>query len=332
MDPNGALYYETGNGDFDGAVNFGETVLKLTPGNSGQVSLSDWFTPAEWRTMNTWDYDLGSSGPTLIPGSNLVLAGGKTGEIYVTNTAGLGHEQAGDSQIVQSFFATSGCPPPLLFQDCAQIMGQVFWATAPVPTLYVWGVHDQLRSFQFSQGSFSPSPAGTGGVTAYYPGGVLAHSSYLGVSGTGIVWAITCDTPDNGFYFGPGFTGTATLHAYNALNLTAELWNSDQDSTRDSLGNFASFTPPLVADGKVYAPTFSNQLVVYGLLNGAVPGDVNGDSVVNCADIAIVKAAFGKTSAQSGFDLRADVVSDGVINVRDLAFVSQHLPGGTVCQ
>jgi hypothetical protein len=211
-------------------------------------------------------------------------------------------------------------------------MGQVFWSTSAVPTLYIWGVHDVIRAFEFANGLFNAVPVSTGTMQAYYPGGILAHSSYLGTAGTGIVWAITCETPDNLFYFGPGFTGTGVLHAFDATNLTRELWNSNQNAPRDALGIFPSFAPPLIANGKVYAPSFSNQLVVYGLLNGPVPGDVNGDSVVNCADLAIIRASFGKSSGQPGFDLRADVVQDGVINVRDLAFVSQRLPPGTICQ
>ena len=147
------------------------------------------------------------------------------------------------------------------------------------------------------------------------------------------LWAITCDTPDNGDYFGPGFTGlAATLHAYDANNLASELRNSGQNALRDALGTFASFAPPVAVNGKVYVPTFSNELVVYGLLNGPVPWDTNGDSTVNCADLSIVKAAFGKSSAQTGFDLSADVNGDGVVDIIDLATVARNLPAGTVCQ
>lgn len=61
------------------------------------------------------------------------------------------------------------------------------------------------------------------------------------------------------------------------------------------------------------------------------PGDVNEDGEFNCGDIAIVKAALGKRTGQPGFDVRADAVTDGVIDLRDLAFVSRKLAAGTRC-
>ncbi|TWI70222.1 reprolysin-like metallo-peptidase family M12B [Pseudoduganella lurida] len=60
-------------------------------------------------------------------------------------------------------------------------------------------------------------------------------------------------------------------------------------------------------------------------------GDINGDSAVNCGDLAVVKASLGKATGQAGFDARADVVTDGIINVRDLTYVAQRVPAGTVC-
>jgi hypothetical protein len=62
-----------------------------------------------------------------------------------------------------------------------------------------------------------------------------------------------------------------------------------------------------------------------------IPGDLNGDLVVNCLDALVVRGSFGKRTGQSGFDVRADVNRDGVVDVRDLAFVSQKLPAGTRC-
>jgi len=60
-------------------------------------------------------------------------------------------------------------------------------------------------------------------------------------------------------------------------------------------------------------------------------GDANGDSTVDCADLAIVKASIGKRTGQTGFDARADLTGDGLVDARDLAYVSQRLPKGTVC-
>jgi hypothetical protein len=63
----------------------------------------------------------------------------------------------------------------------------------------------------------------------------------------------------------------------------------------------------------------------------AVAGDVNGDGTVTCADASIVRAAFATKVGQAKYDARADVNKDGVIDVRDLAFVTQRLPIGTKC-
>ena len=93
--------------------------------------------------------------------------------------------------------------------------------------------------------------------------------------------------------------------------------------------------------GKTYS-FFSIARDAYGTVEGmkttaeattrvAAQGDLNLDGAVNCADMAIVKASLGKSTGQAGFDPRADVVVDGRVDVRDLAFVAQKLPAGTKC-
>ncbi len=62
-----------------------------------------------------------------------------------------------------------------------------------------------------------------------------------------------------------------------------------------------------------------------------IPGDLNGDGKIDCLDVALVNAALGKRSGQTGFDARADVNQDHLVDVRDLAFVTQKLPAGTKC-
>ncbi len=329
--PDGSIYLETGNGNWDGSTDFGQSFLKLGVGANG-FSLTSWFTPSAWSALNDVDWDLSSTGTTLIPGTNQVFGGSKDGTLYLLSSSSLGGNTPEDSGAVQKFVATDVCPPPVQWDSCHQIMGQVFWSTAAVRTLYVWGVHDVLRMYTFnsSSASFNTVAGYVGSQEAYYPGGVLSLSSYLASPGTGILWAITAGTDDTGF-FGPGFATTGTLHAFDANNPSTELWNSGQNPIRDSFGSMASFTPPIAVNGKVYVPTFSNQLVVYGLLRGPVTGDVNGDSTVNCTDVSIVKAAYGTSSGQPAFDLRADVNGDGVVNMTDLSTVNKSLPRGPAC-
>jgi streptogramin lyase len=63
----------------------------------------------------------------------------------------------------------------------------------------------------------------------------------------------------------------------------------------------------------------------------AAPGDLNGDGTVNCADINVVIASFGKSAGQPGYSPVADVNHDGIVNVKDLSWVSQYLVPGTQC-
>jgi len=62
-----------------------------------------------------------------------------------------------------------------------------------------------------------------------------------------------------------------------------------------------------------------------------IGGDANGDGTLDCADLAIVKASVGKRSGQAGFDPRADVTGDGIVDIRDVSYVLQRLPKGSGC-
>src|SRR5271165_1539555 len=101
VDSSGYVYVFVGNGwtgGYDGVNDFAESALKLDPSN---LQLVDWFTPSNWSAMDAADLDLSSSGPMLIPGTNLIAGGGKTGVLYVLNTANLGKYSSTDSGVVQ---------------------------------------------------------------------------------------------------------------------------------------------------------------------------------------------------------------------------------------
>ena len=93
------------------------------------------------------------------------------------------------------------------------------------------------------------------------PGGFLSVSSDGSKAGTGIVWSNTPYDANANWDTVPGI-----IRAYDAADLTHELWNSRMNDARDDSGMFAKFCPPTVVNGKVYAATFSGQLHVYGLL------------------------------------------------------------------
>jgi hypothetical protein len=76
---------------------------------------------------------------------------------------------------------------------------------------------------------------------------------------------------------------------------------------------------------------YTSALATVAINVKALPGDLNGDGSVGCDDLAIVKASFGKTKGQAGFDPRADVNGDGIVNIIDLSTVARRVPAGTKC-
>jgi hypothetical protein len=148
--------------------------------------------------------------------------------------------------------------------------------------MYNWSVGDSLKAWGFNGSTFAPIPVSQGAATGQaFPGGYLTLSANGETAGTGVIWASTAaggDAENN-----PPVPGI--LHAYDASNLTNELWNSTQNAFRDAVGNLAKFTPPLVSNGRVYMATWSNRVAVYGLLAG---GGGGGATAVNFSSVANV--------------------------------------------
>ena len=101
-----------------------------------------------------------------------------------------------------------------------------------------------------------PAPGGM-------PGGRLVVSSNGTTPGTGVVW---------GVYPTQGNANSAVVHgalvAYDATTVVngkmKQLFHSDANPA-NNMGNFAKYSTPVVANGKVYVGTFSNKVVQYGL-------------------------------------------------------------------
>src|SRR5215471_19748095 len=247
-DSNHNIYFSTGIGTFDvdrGGVDYGDSVLKLS---SGSLSLRDYFTPSNQAYLVSNELDLGSGGMLLMPPqsttpTNLVITAGKQGFIYVINRDNLGHYTM--SQVVQTNPYISG-----------------LWSTPTVwnNRLYFAGSsysgNDSPKVFSVSGGRMSTVWTSRASETYPYPGAVPVVSA----NGTnnGILWALQ---------HGGTSSGNDVLHAYNALNLANELYNSDQAGSRDLPGVVGpQFESIMVDNGKVYVPsTGQRQLSVYGL-------------------------------------------------------------------
>ena len=269
VDSGGNLYVITGNGDFDGSNDFGDSVLKL----SSTLSIIDSFTPANQASLDASDLDFGAGAavvlvdlPNTAAVQHLLIGGGKgagfAGELYVLNRDGLGGYQQGSGgtdNVVQGFsFGKAIFSTP------------VFWQN----TVYIAGFGGVLNAFALNTTSSTFNTVATSkSSNSFSKFGATPSLSSSG-SSNGIVWAIdfaSYGTSNNG----AANAGPAVLHAYDASNLASELWNSSQGSG-NAAGNAVKFIVPTVANGKVYVGTRGNdstnpangagELDVYGLL------------------------------------------------------------------
>jgi hypothetical protein len=148
----------------------------------------------------------------------------------------------------------------------------VYWQRSTAnggPLLYDWAISDALKAFLFNGATFATVPSAKGSVTnQIYPGGILTLSANGDTPGTGVLWATVAASGNaEGNPPVPG-----ELYAFDAGNVAQELWNSSLNAAHDSFGNFAKFVPPVVANGRVYVATWSQQVAVYGLVATAVTG------------------------------------------------------------
>jgi outer membrane protein assembly factor BamB len=86
LDASGNVWVTTGNTASAGAFDYGNAVIKLTPG----LKVADYFAPTNWAALNAGDVDLGSVGPVLLSDGS-AFAAGKAGIAYLLRRTNLGH-------------------------------------------------------------------------------------------------------------------------------------------------------------------------------------------------------------------------------------------------
>ena len=251
-DAQGNIYALVANGTFDAALDsngfpnqrdFGNAFVKISSGGS-TLEVADYFDMFNTLSESNGDVDLGSGGAMLLPNvtdgdSNtlqLAVGAGKDGNIYVVDRTNMGKFNPSSNNI---------------YQELAGAVPNGVWGVPAYfnNTVYYCDMNNSLKSFSISSGKLSGPTTRT--VQSFTYPGALPSVSANG-SSNGIVWAIENTSP-------------AVLHAYDASDLTRELYNSNQaPNGRDGFGTGNKFITPMIADGKVFAATI-NSVAVFGV-------------------------------------------------------------------
>ena len=250
-DSAGNIYFLEGNGTFDTALtaqgfpssgDCGNCFVKLS--SSGALTLADYFTMHNTVSESNADADLGSGGAIVLPDlkdssgttRHLAVGAGKDSIIYVADRDNMGKFNANADQIYQ--------------EVSSQLGGQVFSMPAYFNgTLYFGAVGDALKAFPVTNAKVAATPSSQSTHAFGYPGTTPSVSA----SGTtnGIVWAIE--------------NSGAILFAYDATDLTKELYDSNQAANGRDHFSGNKFITPMVVNGKVYVGT-PNSVAVFGPL------------------------------------------------------------------
>jgi hypothetical protein len=251
-DASGNIYMIVANGDFDTTLNSsgfptngdcGNCFAKIS--SAATPTLLDYFTPLNTVAESYSDIDFGSGGELLLPDMvdssgnthHLAVGSGKDGNIYVVDRDNMGKFNGSADNIYQL------------------IMGQLAGGVWAKPsyfnnTVYYGADKDAIKAFPISNAMLATSPSSRSGHTFAYPGAAPTISA----NGTanGIVWVV-----EN--------SSVGVLHAYDATNLSNELYNSTQATGGRDNFSANKFITPIVANGKVYVGT-ATSVAVFGLL------------------------------------------------------------------
>lgn len=252
-DSAGNVFLLTGNGAFETTLDadgfpikqdYGNSFLKLST-TGGTLAVADYFAMAEEVSESNQDADLGSGGVMLLPDltdstgtvRHLAVGAGKDMRIYVVDRDSMGGFNPSYNDIWQQL---DGVLPGGVWGTPAYFNG----------TLYYGDKHGTLKAFTITDARLVAQPSSQTATTFGYPG-TLPVVSANGTSNA-IVWA-----HENG--------ANAVLHAYDATDLSVELYNSEQaPDGADRFGAGNKFIAPAVIDGKVFVGSES-AVGVFGL-------------------------------------------------------------------
>jgi hypothetical protein len=253
-DSNHNVYVTTGNGPFDvnlGSNDYGDSFLRLNTG--GILSVADYFSPCDQQTLSATSQEIGSSAPVLLPDSagsssqpHLMIGGGKNGSLYVLNRDNLGAYSYPCPDSPNRVQVVPG--------DSSIFSTPLFWNNF----IYIAAGNGKLKALPMNGGVLNSVPVASQSSEILGPQGATPVVS-SNQANNAIIWL----TDSSGAHVAPN--APAVLRAFDANDLSNEIYNSGMLASRDAAGLAVRFTVPTVANGKVYMGT-QGELDVYGLL------------------------------------------------------------------
>ncbi len=165
----GNLYVATGNGPWDGAVNWGDAVIELDP---DAARILGNYTPLNTDELNDTDADLGSTSPVLL-GNGLIAQGGKDRVIRVLDwrkMQGTAAHRGGEASQVPTPSASRLLTAPALLRSSG-----VTWVfAADSGGTAAWTLAGSTLQLRWRTDSAGTSPVAADGMLLVYdPGGGL---------------------------------------------------------------------------------------------------------------------------------------------------------------
>jgi len=261
-DPEGYIYFTTGNGDFSannpGGRDYGDTVVKL----QSNFTVPDYFTPNYQPTLLSGDIDLGSGGVLVLPDSpvgtsrvQLLVGAGKDGNILLMNRSNMGKYTPGGPDNLLQVPPVQMSPGSAITDQTGTWGGPAYYRNSQQQQfVFYCGSGGHLKAYLLAGHALSLSKIGPNPnqSPSAFPseGGVTPNvSSNQQTGGTALVWAITRSNPLH-------------LQAFDATNLTSTLFDQPCGAWNNSNGG--AFIEPTAIQGKVYVPS-DGQLTVFGL-------------------------------------------------------------------
>ena len=179
----------------------------------------------------------------------------------------------------------------------------VYWNSPTYgPAIYVWPAGDPLKVFRLVGGLFA-TPASAQSTVAGAGRHARRDAVAVGQRQRGRAPA-SCGRRCRAAATPTTRRSRASCARTTRATSRGSSGTASRTPTRDTLGNFSKFSPPTVANGKVFVASLSNKLVVYGLIG---PSAGNTAPVVNAgADQSLAVAGHATLTGTATDDGNPD--------------------------